>query len=153
AFAHDRVQQAAYALIPRQARAVTHLRIARLLERALAADERERRIFEIAEHFDRGAGLVEDADEREAVARLMLAAGRRAHLSLAHDTALRFLRTGLALLPADRWSSCYELTRDLTRAAMEAEQGNADFDAAWRFSDELLTHARDTLDQAAVHEF
>jgi predicted ATPase len=153
AFAHDRVQQAAYSLIPQEARAATHLRIARLLERALAADEHERHIFEIAEHFDLGARLIEDADERIAVARLEFAAGRRAHLSLAHDTALRFLRAGLALLPAERWSSCYELTRDLTRAAMEAEQGNADFDAAWRLSQDLLTNAGDALDQATVYEF
>src|ERR1700744_1400445 len=52
-FLHDRVQEAAYSLIPRQLRAETHLRIGRLLVERTASSEREERIFEIVNHFNR----------------------------------------------------------------------------------------------------
>jgi predicted ATPase/signal transduction histidine kinase/CheY-like chemotaxis protein len=168
AFAHDRVQQAAYALVAEADRAALHLRIARLLASALPATERDRRLFEIAEHFRAGAALLGAAaepddrpakdpgaqpNERIEVARLFLAAGRRAKAALAHDAARRFLRAGLALMPDGSWREHYELMRDLALATVEAEYLNADFDAAGRLCTDILAHAHDVLDQVAVHEF
>jgi predicted ATPase/signal transduction histidine kinase/ActR/RegA family two-component response regulator len=153
AFAHDRVQQAAYALIAEPDRPALHLRIARLLAAALPPAERDRRIFELAEHFRAGAALIDDPDERLEVARLFLAAGRRAKETMAHESALRFLRAGLALMPDRSWHEHYEQMRDLALATVEAEYLNADFDAAARLSEDLLAHARDVLDRVAVHDF
>ena len=47
AFLHDRVQEAAYALIPEGERAAAHLRIGRLLASRTAPEEIEEKIFEI----------------------------------------------------------------------------------------------------------
>jgi predicted ATPase/signal transduction histidine kinase/CheY-like chemotaxis protein len=152
-FAHDRIQQAAYALIPPEDRIATHLRIARLLDAALSPAEHERRIFELTEHYQLGASLLDDPAERLTVARLCLEAGRRAQESMAYETGRRFLRTGLSLLPADRWSACYELSRDLHLAAIQAEFHNADFDAAERLCDDVLAHARDVRERVEVHDF
>jgi predicted ATPase/signal transduction histidine kinase/ActR/RegA family two-component response regulator len=153
AFAHDRVQQAAYALLSERDRPALHLRIARLLARALPPEERDRRIFELAEHSVLGAALVEDADERLLIARTCLAAAPRALQSMAHEAALRFLHAGLALLPADGWHTCYELQRDLALATIEAEYLGADFDAARRRSEDILANARDLLDKVEVYDF
>src|SRR5579859_7241935 len=46
-FLHDRVQEAAYSLIPEEARAAAHLRIGRLLATHITPEEREEAIFEI----------------------------------------------------------------------------------------------------------
>jgi predicted ATPase/signal transduction histidine kinase/CheY-like chemotaxis protein len=153
AFAHDRVQQAAYALIPEPDRAALHLRIARQLGQALSEEERDRRLFELAEQFVLGAALIDDPAEQRAVARVCLAAGRRARESMARETALRFLRTGLALMPAGSWTHDYELMRDLALATVEAEYLNASYDAAQRLSEDILVHARDLLDKVAVYDF
>jgi predicted ATPase/signal transduction histidine kinase/ActR/RegA family two-component response regulator len=148
AFAHDRVQQAAYALVAGAERSRIHLRIARLLAQA----QREQGLFELAEHYVLGAELLDDPAERLAVARLCLAAGQRAQASMARDSALRFLRAGRALLPASAWQEHYELARELALATLEAEYLTDHLDEAGRLSEELLASARDVLDKVAVHE-
>ena len=72
AFLHDRVQEAAYALIPEGERAAAHLRIGRALASRTAPDEIEEKIFEIVNQFDRGAALIDSREERERVAELNL---------------------------------------------------------------------------------
>ncbi len=153
AFLHDRVQQAAYALISEPERAAVRLRIARLLLRELADDERERRIFELAEHFAHGAALIDSIDERLAVARLDLAAGRRAQSALARETGLGFLRAGLALLPEDAWQSHYQLKRDLCLSTIEVEYQHGDVEAAAALAEEVLDNARALLDKIQVYEY
>jgi predicted ATPase/signal transduction histidine kinase len=152
AFAHDRVQQAAYALVADEDRGQIHLRIARLLEQALAPAQREQRLFELAEHYILGAAWIDDPVERVTVARLCLAAGRRAQASMARDGALRFLRAGQALVPAPGWREHYELTRDLALTTLEIAYLTDHLDEAGRLSEEILANARDVLDRVAVHE-
>ena len=57
AFLHDRIQEAAYALIPEAERVTAHLRIGRLLAARTPPEEIEEKIFDIVNHFDRGAAL------------------------------------------------------------------------------------------------
>src|SRR6202035_676516 len=57
AFLHDRVQEAAYALIPEDERAAAHLQIGRVLA-SQAPEELEENIFEIVNQLDRGATLI-----------------------------------------------------------------------------------------------
>jgi predicted ATPase/signal transduction histidine kinase/ActR/RegA family two-component response regulator len=152
AFAHDRVQQAAYGLVTGQERGRVHLQIARLLEHALTPAQREQRLFELAEHFVVGAELLDDPDEKLRVARLCLAAGKRAQHAMAHDSALRFLHAGLALVPSPRWQEHYELTRNLALATVEAELVTDHAEAAQGLCEEILAHARDVFDKVAVRD-
>ena len=66
-FLHDRVQEAAYSLIPEDGRTLAHLRIGRLLAAHAAPNEREERIFEIVNQMNRGSALISPRDEREIV--------------------------------------------------------------------------------------
>jgi predicted ATPase len=67
-FVHDRVQEAAYLLIPEASRAEAHLRIGRLLAAQTPPEKREEAIFEIVNQLNRGASLVTSQDEREQLA-------------------------------------------------------------------------------------
>jgi predicted ATPase/signal transduction histidine kinase/ActR/RegA family two-component response regulator len=153
AFAHDRVQQAAYALIADEEKPAIHLRIGRLLVGALAPEEQHRRVFALAEHFMLGAALIAAPAEQLLAARACLAAGHRAKQAMAYESALRFLRAGLAFMPADGWRDHYPLMRDLALAAIEAEYLNTDVDAARRLSRDVLASTRDLLDKVAVYDF
>jgi serine/threonine protein kinase len=102
-FVHDRVQEAAYSMIPPALRAEAHLTIGRLLEANIPAEAREEAIFEIVNHLNRGASLIAAPDERGQVAELNLIAGKRAKASAAYASALTYFTAGAALLPEDAW--------------------------------------------------
>jgi len=108
-FLHDRVQEAAYSLIPTEQRAEAHLRIGMLLAEHTPPAKREEAIFEIVNQLNRGSHLITSAEERERVADLNLLAGRRAKLSTAYDAALKYLRAGNSLLTEETWERNYEL--------------------------------------------
>jgi PAS domain S-box-containing protein len=131
-FTHDRVQEAAYSLVPDSSRAKAHLRIGRLLAEHTPAEKREEDIFEIVNQLNRGAALIMSSDEREQFAELNLLAGVRAKATTAYASALTYLAAGDAMLPEDSWERRHDLTfalalhraecEFLTGALAEAEQ-------------------------------
>src|SRR5206468_9295855 len=107
-FLHDRVQEAAYSLIPEGARGAAHLRIGRLLASRTAPAEIEEKIFEIVNQLNRGSHLITSAEEREQVADLNLIAGKRAKVSTAYASALAYLAAARPLLSEESWDHNYE---------------------------------------------
>ena len=90
-FLHDRVQEAAYSLIPGHERAQTHLRIGRILMKTTPEERLEEAIFEIVNQLNRGSHLITDTGERGRAANLNLIAGKRAKTSTAYASALKYL--------------------------------------------------------------
>jgi PAS domain S-box-containing protein len=154
-FLHDRVQEAAYSLIPEGARGAAHLRIGRrfmlgwkrlgpeqslntrlvtyadaLLASRNAPTEIEERIFEIVNQFNRGSDLITSGEERERVAELNFIAGRRAKISTAYASALAYFAAGRALLTEESWDHNYELIFGLEFHMAECELLTANMAAA-----------------------
>jgi predicted ATPase len=102
---HERIQQAAYSLIPEAQRAEVHLRIGRVLLASMTADEFAEHLFDVANHFNRGATLLVDRDEKAQVATIELRAGRKAKASTAYASACVYLVAGMALLDESGWGS------------------------------------------------
>lgn len=125
-FLHDRVQEAAYSLIPKDQRAEAHLRIGMLLAEHTPKEKREEVIFEIVNQLNRGSQLITSVEDRERVAGLNLIAGRRAKTSTAYDSALKYLRAGLALLTEETWQHNYELMFAIEYVMAECELLTAD---------------------------
>ena len=120
-FIHDRVQQAAYLLIPDTERETYHLKIARLLFNYLSEQTRDDVLFDVVSQYKAGLSLVDDADEKLNISGLNLEAGVRAKQSNALDLAIEFLRTGIKLLPEKSWTDHYELTWNLHTELAECE--------------------------------
>lgn len=97
-FLHDRVQQASYALIDEEQKAVEHLRIARLIFSKLSHEELEQSIFELVNQYNLAAVLVCATPERVRLAQLNLMAGRKAQKNTAYSSALQYFASGLACL-------------------------------------------------------
>jgi predicted ATPase/signal transduction histidine kinase/PAS domain-containing protein len=149
-FVHDRVQEAAYSLIPEQLRAATHLRIGRLLVARTPPERREEAIFEIVNQVNRGAALITSQDERDQIAELNLIAGKRAKASTAYASTLKYLIAGAALLADDCWQRRHELTFGLELHRGECEFLTGEPAAAAERLTVLSTHAVNTVEQATV---
>ena len=150
-FLHDRIQQAAYALIPEACRAEVHLHIGRTLAARMTADEVDSHLFDVATQFNRGAALLSDPVEKARVAGLHLRAGRKAKASAAYASACGYLTAGMALFDDADWKSQYELLFCLWHDCAECEFLRGDFDTAERFIATLLHTAASKLDQAAAY--
>ncbi|MGY0557306.1 MULTISPECIES: AAA family ATPase [unclassified Lysobacter] len=149
-FIHDRVHEAAYALVPVDARALTHLRIGRMLL-SLAPDmENESNIFETANQFERGASAIDSLAERESVAGCFLAAGGHAKAASAYASAKNYFAAGRALLGSDSWERRYELTFKLELGRAECEIVDYDLAEAEERLTALSQHATGLTDQAEV---
>jgi predicted ATPase/signal transduction histidine kinase len=149
-FIHDRVHEAAYSLIPEEARAATHLGIGRLLLSNTRPEKREEAIFEIVNQLNRGSHLVTSTEERVLVAELNLIAGRRAKLSTAYVSALSYLAVARALLTQESWTSSYQLIFSIESLLAECELLTADTVAAEDRLSMLSERAKSTHDIAIV---
>ena len=141
-FLHDRVQQAAYSLIPAGQLAEVHLGIGRLLLKAQRADERDEALFDVVGHLNRGAALLRSQAERDELAALNLRAGRKAKAAAAFQSAAALFAAGLSLLAPDRWETQHELTYDLTFERAHVAYITGGFDEAERLLEELMDRAR-----------
>ena len=121
-FLHDRVREAAYALISDEGRAKAHLAIGRRLAKRISPAAIQENVFEIVGQLNRGAALIASSEERERLAELNLIAGRRAKSSSAYPSALNYFAAGDALLRRD----ARERRRDLA-FALELNRAECEF--------------------------
>ena len=149
-FLHDRVQEAAYSLIPEERRAEAHLRIGRLMAAHTSPNEREEGSFEIVNQLNRGAALISSRDEKEQLAEFNLIAGKRAKASTAYVSALRYLVAGMALLADDGWDYRPDLMFALEVHRAECEFLTGELAAAETRLAMLVSRAVDPVDQATV---
>src|SRR5215469_3468489 len=129
-FLHDCVQEAAYSLIPEEARAGAHLRIGMLLAAQTPPEKLEETIFEIVNQLNRGSHLVTSIEELERIAELNFVAGRRAKTSTAYVAALKYFAAGRVLLTEATWNRNYELIFEIEFYMAECELLTADMAAA-----------------------
>ena len=149
-FLHDRVQEAAYSLIPEELRAECHLRIGRLLAAHTSQGKRQEAIFEIVNQLNRGSALITSRDEREQLAEFNLIAGKRAMASTAYTSALNYLTTGAALLVDDIWERRHELIFPLELHRAECEFLTGQSTAAEDRLMMLSSRAANTVELATV---
>ncbi|MGK3960724.1 AAA family ATPase [Sorangium sp. So ce118] len=149
-FLHDRVQQAAYSLIPAGQLAEMHLRIGWLLLAAQRAEERDDALFDVVGHLNRGAALLRSQAERDEVAALNLRAGRKAKAAAAFQSAAALFAAGLSLLAPASWEARHELTYGLTFERAHIAYITGSFEEAEQRLEELTDRARTRHETAAA---
>ncbi|HEY0136416.1 MAG TPA: AAA family ATPase, partial [Nannocystis sp.] len=144
-FLHDRVRQAAYALIPADERPARHALVGRrLLARARAEDQLHEALFDVVSHLNEATALL-DADELDDLAALDLAAARRAKASAAYDTALILLQAGITALGPDAWDRRRDLSFALCSEQAECEYLSGAPDRALERLEQIEPHAQDSV--------
>ncbi|MBH8562908.1 AAA family ATPase [Nostoc sp. CENA67] len=151
-FLHDRVQQAAYSLIPEEQKKETHLKVGQQLLKNTPTAKIEDNIFDIVNQLNIGVELISDRTQKDELAHLNLIAGRKAKAATAYEPAVRYLRVGLGLLTPESWQTHYDLTLNLHVEAAEAEYLNTNFQGSAILSEVTLQHATNLLDKVKVYE-
>ena len=158
-FLHDRVQQAAYSLIPEEQKQETHLKIGQLLLQNTPPEARKDNIFALVNQLNFGIGtttgglpLLTSEQERCELAELNLIAGQKAKAAMAYESAVKYLNIGLGLLGENSWQSQYQLTLNLHTDAAEAEYLNTNFEGAETLIDAILEQAINILDRVKAYD-
>jgi PAS domain S-box-containing protein len=143
AFLHEGLREAALALQPASRQAATHLAIARRLDAALGADEREARLPVLVQQYRRGAALLRERSERRHAAALGLALGRRAKAATAFAEAAEHLEWACSLLDEADWPDAHALAFALQLEAAECCFACGWLDAAEAHVAQLRAHGQD----------
>ncbi|WP_250123665.1 hybrid sensor histidine kinase/response regulator [Chroococcidiopsis sp. CCMEE 29] len=151
-FLHDRVQQAAYSLIPDSQKKETHLKIGYLLLQNTPLEERKENIFALVNQLNYGSDLLTLEAEKYELAELNLIAGQKAKAATAYESAIRFLKVGLSLLTASSWHQQYQLTLAIHQEAAEAAFLSGDFEQMEHLAEVVLQQAKTQLDKVKVYE-
>ncbi|MBD2730373.1 AAA family ATPase [Nostoc sp. FACHB-892] len=149
-FLHDRIQQAAYSLIPESQKQATHYQIGKLLLGNLSTAELEDRIFDVVNQINIGKFLLQDESEKKQLAELNLSAGQKAKASTAYEAAKTYLQVGI-LLTKDAEISGYRLVFDLHFNLAEAALMSGDFQLLEETVLILLEFANSNIDRAKIY--
>jgi hypothetical protein len=149
-FAHDRIREAAHALLSEEQRARIHYRTGKLLLERTPDDALNERVFELADHLNRGVEHLSD-EEREKAVGMNLRAGRRALACGAAAQAADYFEHALALVKGgDDWNvdrqRAFGLRWEASGAAFQLRR----FDRCLALLDELDARDLGTLERAQV---
>ncbi|MCL1469598.1 trifunctional serine/threonine-protein kinase/ATP-binding protein/sensor histidine kinase [Argonema antarcticum] len=156
-FAHDRIQQAAYSLIPASSKQAVHTQIGQLLLQNTPPSQREQKIFDILNQLNFGIELINVQSERDELAELNLIAGKKAKASAAYQPAFNYLNIGIELLNKEKpgfssWETLYNLTLELYVEAAEAAYLSGNFEEMTRLAEVVLEEAQMLLDKVKIYE-
>ena len=150
-FLHDRVQQAAYSLIPENQKPTIHWQIGRSLLHSLSEQTLAEKIFAVVNQLNQGVALCSDPIERESIIQLNLQAGCKAKESIAYEAAISYFKNGISLLNPQCWEDQYELTFNLHRHLVEAEHLNGNFEGVEKLIDALLARSKSNIERADLY--
>lgn len=151
-FSHDRVQQAAYALIDESRKKEVRLKIGRLLWHNTSPSALGEKIFQIVDSLNFSLELIGDRQEREEIAILNLIAGKKAKRTAAYKLAFDYFMAGLIFLDAGSWESQYALTLSLYEEAAEAAYLQGNLQELDSLAEVVRKFARTVLDKVKICE-
>lgn len=154
-FHHDRIQQAAYSLIPPEIVPRTHLQIAQLLLQQLTPIQRSERLFEVTEHLNHALELIDSLPRALEAIELNLEAAERARSASAFGAELQFLSCAKQLLDTPSfskhlWASEHETAIQVLREFGESHFQNGNYDLATQYIREAVQKSKTPIEKAEL---
>ena len=151
-FSHDRIQEAAYLLIPDEEKKHQHYTIGNLELQNTNKEKLREKIFYIVNQLNAGVVLVTEKSERQNLAELNLIAGKKALASNAYASALKYLMAGIELLEENCWRDKYDFTLELYQEATISAQLSADYKMMEKLAETVFQNAVTILDKVKIYE-
>ncbi len=154
-FLHDRVQQAAYALIAETAKPLVHLKIARLLLANTSLTEQPERIFELVDHLNFGQSFITDWLKQVELIKLNFTAAKKAKEATAYVAAWQYLTTVFKFAQQHQlgellWAQHYSLMLELHTESAAVAYLNGLFEESEAIIQQTVTRVKTPLEQAEV---
>lgn len=146
-FTHDRIQEAAYALLPDEQKIETHRMIGQHLLQHSDLDKEPDLLFELVRHFQQGHAHTLPTAEKAPLIALALSAGKRAQQAGAFEAAFTHLDWGIQLVGPERWAQSYATTLELVSQIVSIGTAYRQREHLDRYIDELIQHGRTLTDQ------
>ncbi|MEH1813290.1 MAG: AAA family ATPase [Nostoc sp.] len=150
-FYHDRVQQAAYALIADESKSAVHLKIGQLLLKNANAEQVNEQIFDLVNQLNLAVDLIIEQTEKDELVRLNLIAGKKAKASTAYTPAKIFFSVAINLLAENAWMEQYDQTFTLFREQAECEFLTGNLEQAEELFELLLLKAISHLEKSNIY--
>ncbi len=151
-FAHDRIQQAIYSLIPDEEKSQLHLLNGQRLTATYSENEVDEKLFDLVKQWNLGATTISDKKEKENLAKLNLRAGNKAMASTAFPQALSYFENGLAISDEKDWDNHYDFVLELTTNAAEAAYLSGNYDKVDLHVNNILKHSQSLIDSVKGYE-
>lgn len=151
-FFHDRIQQAAYSLIPDDAKPATHLQLGQLLLENHHDQLQSNKVFEIVNQLNLGQSLITEPIAKHELATLNFLAGQQAKQATAYGAAFDYFQTAIQRFTPQIWQENYALALELHTEAIEASYLKGDFTAMNQLLAILQQNATEPLDCVKAQE-
>lgn len=151
-FLHDRMQQAAYSLIPENEKQATHVKIGQLLLKNTPESEIEAKIFEIVNQLNFGIESFQSQLQKDELAKLNFIAGRKAKAANAYEIAFNYLKICISLSKNYSWINNYNFLLKLHIEATEAAYLCGKLEKVEELSNSVLKNGNNILDKIKIFE-
>lgn len=151
-FAHDRIQQAIYSLIPDKEKAALHLQNGQRLTAHFNQIELPEKIFELVNQWNLGADQIADKKEKLYLANLNWTAGHKAVTSTAYPQALQYFEKGRYVMVEDDWEKQYDFLLQITTDAADAAYLSGEYEKVDVLVNDLLQHSKSLIDSVKGYE-
>jgi predicted ATPase/serine phosphatase RsbU (regulator of sigma subunit)/GAF domain-containing protein/tRNA A-37 threonylcarbamoyl transferase component Bud32 len=150
-FVHDKVQQAAYSIVPADQKAAMHLKIATIWAKNTVPEQVENTIFTIANQYNFAIDAITSPEDKNTVIKYNLLAGKKALQGNAFSNANTYLLTGFHLIPKNSWEDNYTLLLDFATFLVETQYQNGNFDEAEYYANLIIENAKTPVEKAQVY--
>ena len=152
AFGHDKIQQAAYDLVPDADKPLAHLLVGRSLLQGLEPEELDANLFLVVNQLIVGKSLLSNEDDKRGLAEMCIQAAKKASRACDFETATSYLHISKDLLPARHWRDEYATSLELFCSWAEVLCCAANFDAMDEVVDEIFANCRCLDDRLRAYQ-
>ncbi len=151
-FSHDKIQQAAYAMVDEKTKPQIHFDIGKILLKKYPIDTESRKLFDIAYHVNNGRQLINNKDFKEEVISINYKAALKAKQSNAFDPGLHYLEQAIGLMGSAPWKGNYDLTIKIFQEAADITFLKSDFELSDYYVQEIFKNAKILVDKIPAYE-
>lgn len=150
-FHHDRIQEAAYSLIPESEKAQMHYRIGSSALKKTDSENLNKKIFYIVDQLNRGSRFLVDYEMRFNLMSLNEQAANKAKSAAAYNAAAEYLEKAKSLLSTEEWGLDPQKLFSISIQYAECLYLSGTIDKALDLCEQLFELATDNFDKGAVY--